>query len=351
MLAQKKKGLFLDVGEQGVWAATASALQPPFVLERLQRIPLDSKRARLREFVASLGEGKQTRYQNAHCAVYPASRFVRRHTIESAAKAKEPAYFTALLSEQLKIDPAHNLTAVLQAQTGAEFDPQKPLSAQKELLLCGMSKVDIARHQETLVEDGVYPESLRLGTVNVLGGLNHYLNWKGVESPVLVLELSFNQSHLYITRAAGVDLCRPIPFGLEGLYPLIQSELGLRDEASARKLLFSDTFDFAEMGPVLLRRILKELQASAGFYEVQTGHTIQHLVIDLLPPNLAWIEKVLERSLGLKPLKPDYAGWLDARDIRIGESVLLDGLDIQPLGVFSLMGSLDIGSKEVAHAA
>ena len=67
------------------------------------------------------------------------------------------------------------------------------------------------------------------------------------------------------------------------MFPVIQAELGLKDEDSARKLFYSNTFDFTEMGPSLLRKLLKELQASTGFYEVQTGQTIGQLYLALLP--------------------------------------------------------------------
>ncbi len=79
---------------------------------------------------------------------------------------------------------------------------------------------------------------------------------------------------MFIFGNEQVDICRPIPYGLNSMFPTVQSELGLKDEDSARKLFFSNTFDFTELGPSLLKKMLKELQASTGFYEVQTGQTI-----------------------------------------------------------------------------
>jgi hypothetical protein len=37
-----------------------------------------------------------------------------------------------------------------------------------------------------------------------------------------------------------------------------------------------------------------------GFYEVQTGQSIGHLIVQLLPENLGWIRMALSKSLGIK---------------------------------------------------
>ena len=67
---------------------------------------------------------------------------------------------------------------------------------------------------------------------------------------------------------------RPIPQGLESMIPVVQKELGLKDEESAKKLFYSNTFDFTSMGNALIKKLLKELQSSIGFYEVQTGQSV-----------------------------------------------------------------------------
>ena len=92
------------------------------------------------------------------------------------------------------------------------------------------------------------------------------------------------------------------------------------------------------MGPTLLRKTLKELQASTGFYEVQTGQTIGHIMLTMLPPNLRWIQETLSRNLGIDPLTMDFANWLGDFRIKASDSVQLENLDSRWLGLFSLMG-------------
>ena len=177
-----------------------------------------------------------------------------------------------------------------------------------------------------------------MGSIASVAGLINYTKFKKEKFPTLVLEVTPTNSNVFIFSSTQVDICRPIPYGLNSMFPTVQSELGLKDEESARKLFYSNTFDFSEMGPSLLKKMLKELQASTGFYEVQTGQTIGQLYITLLPVNFRWIHNTLSKALGVAVLNLDYAGWLKSLDISVTDGVMLDGLGSRWLGLFELMG-------------
>jgi len=59
------------------------------------------------------------------------------------------------------------------------------------------------------------------------------------------------------------------------------------------------------MGPLLIKRLLKELQSSIGFYEVQTGQSVGQVICIQLSPKLSWLEGSLASSLGIATLKFD----------------------------------------------
>ncbi len=345
MLSPKTKGLFIDVNDFSVQTAVTTSLLAPFKIESLKEFSLAEINGGLREFVLSLLTSKTVRYVPSVCGIYPESRFFRRHTMESMAKAKDTNFFAQLLQTQFRIDPGKHAAAVINATDGSEFDLSKPLTAQKELLFCGASNEELLQIQETLVDKGKFPSRIEIGTLASLGGLVHYSRVKSLKLPTLVLEVTQDSSNLFILSSNMLEICRPIPFGLEGMLPLIQEELGLKDVESARKLLFSNTFDFTEMGTTLLRKMLKELQASTGFYEVQTGQTIGQLYMPLLPKNLGWIQQVLSRHLGVKVLKVDYAEWLDSLGITADDSVNLSSLDARWHGLISLMGEYTAPEK------
>jgi hypothetical protein len=139
-----------------------------------------------------------------------------------------------------------------------------------------------------------------------------------------------------------VEVARTIPFGLDSIYPLLQRELGLKDEQSARKLFFSNTFDFAEMGPKLLRRLIKEVQATSGLYEVQKGQTISYIFLGVLPKNLSWITRTISEVLGAEILNPGLHGWLESLQIELGDDVEVSNLGNRWMGLFSLMGEFHL---------
>jgi hypothetical protein len=87
--------------------------------------------------------------------------------------------------------------------------------------------------------------------------------------------------------------------------------LGLKDEDSAKRLFFSNILEkFTGIGAQLIQRLIRELQSSIGFYEVQTGLTIGQMVCIQFPPKLAWITDVVADELGIKMLQPDVVTWL-----------------------------------------
>ncbi len=338
MLSTKTKGFFIDLGTFSLLSATTSGFNTPLTIERLFEAPMQEDWNALRGHMEPLIGGKGQRYVPTHCAVYPSSRFFRRFTIESAAKAKEPSFFPNLLADQMRIDLSAHLATVINAADGSEFSLEKPMANQKEVLIAGLGKKERETLQARFVDHSIYPSSLQLGTLSALGGLASYTHFKGLDRPTLLLEITPEDANLFIISKQQIDVCRPIPYGLNVMFPLIQKELGLKDEASAKKLFFSNTFDFTEMGGTLLRKMLKELQASTGFYEVQTGQTIGQLFVTLLPKNLGWIETVLSRSLGVPVLHIDYEPWLESRQIHGGADVQLANLDNRWFGLISLIG-------------
>ena len=337
MLSSKNKGIFVEWGTSSMLSATTSGFNHPMTIERLHEAPVQEGWEALDRQLEGFVGGKGQRFVASHCSVYPESRFFRRHSIESAAKAKDPKYFHNLISEDLRIDLNSHLATVVNVGDGSEFSLERALANQKEVIIAGMKRDHRDAVQGKMIEHSIYPSSLQLGTLSTLAGLISYKRLMELEQPTLLLEITPEDANLFILTRQQVDVCRPVPFGLNAMFPLIQAELGLKDEASAKKLFFSNTFDFTEMGGKLLRKMLKELQASTGFYEVQTGQTIGQLFVALLPSNLSWVEKVLSRSLGVPTLHIDYPAWLEHHQVRAGAEVQLANLDNRWFGLLSLM--------------
>lgn len=120
----------------------------------------------------------------------------------------------------------------------------------------------------------------------------------------------------------------------------IKEENNLKDEDAARKLLYSETFDLSDMGPTLIRPILRELSSISGYYEVTKGQSIGYLYVPTLPPSQNWIVELLAQSMGVDILRIDPV-WAAAEcGVTLNPSLRLDNRDARIPAVIALMGRL-----------
>ncbi len=337
----KSNGYFIDVGEYSTLVAQTSSLAAPLVIEKVEEVAGGAMAAVGPALDKLAGSRRAGAYRHSVCGVYPERRFIRRATLDPK-RAKEPGYLDELLTTQFRAEPAKMVLALLSAADGGTVDPSSPSS--KEVLFCGGYAEDFSATQEALLAQGIFPERLELGSVGAMGVLINVLALQASKAPTLVLEIGRDTTNCYIVSANGVDLARPIPHGINSMIPVAQKELGLKDEEAAAKLLFSNTFDFTGMGPALVKRLLKELQSSIGFFEVQTGQSIGQLFCSVVPDNCAWLGSTLSASLGVGLMKLDLKPWLEQQGIRLAPGVAPDGVPESWIGLLGLMGRYKFGA-------
>lgn len=332
LFAAKTKGYFVEQNEHTARVARTSGPNPPFAVEEMAECAVGDTAAWQEALRRMQPKKAPSGYLNAVCGIYPVRRVLRRATLEPK-RFKETAYLSEVLSTQLRVEPDKHTVHVLNAGDGLDFDPTK--QGQKEVLFCGLPNEDVISSQDGLLERGVYPERLELGTVAMLGALVDCLAFTKTKTPALILEIGTDATQSFIVSNSGIEASRPIAQGLSAMVPVVQKELGLKDEESARKLFFSNTFDFTGMGPVLVKKLLKELQSSIGFYEVQTGQSVGQVLCTALPPKLGWLETAVASALSVAVLQLDLLPWLRSRQITVPEN--LGTLDVNWLGLLGLM--------------
>lgn len=333
--AKKSKGFCVDIGEYTTLLAKLSQPDAPYLVEELKEFP-STDIAAITDWVKTTDGRGSTGYAHATCGIYPSKRIIRRHTLD-LKKIKEPAYFSEIYTQQFRVESEKYTIKPLNPEDGSDYDMVK--ASQKEALFCGLPSDDIVSIQDKLLEQGIYPERLELGTVATLGGMISYLKFKQSKSPLLVLEIGEESTQSFIISSDGVDISRPIPSGIAAMIPVVQKELGLKDEESARKLFYSNTFDFTSMGGALVKKLLKELQSSIGFYEVQTGQSIGSVFCTQLPTSLTWLSATMAGALGVPTLKMEMLPWLESLNIKLAEGVTLGSPEERWAGLFSLMAS------------
>jgi hypothetical protein len=332
------KGFFVEMSEHATLLARTSSALPPFTVEDVRECP-PGDAAALGEAIAQLQPKKNpSGYLHATVGIYPSKRIVRRHSLE-LKRVKEPEYFAEICAQQFRIEPDKYRIAILNSTDGSDYDLTR--AVQKEVLFCGLPAEEIDTRQQALLDLGIYPERLEVATVALLGALVDYLEQTKSKTPTLVLEIGAEATHSFIVSANGVEASRPIPQGLEAMVPIVQKELGLKDEESAKKLFYSNTFDFTGMGPLLTKRLLKELQSSIGFYEVQTGQSVGQVLTTQLAPKMAWLDAAIATALGISSLKLEPASWLKARQITLPEALARTVQDARWFGLLALMGRYD----------
>jgi hypothetical protein len=336
--SKKSKGFFIDINGEAALMARTSAPEAPMVIEEIREVPVADEAA-LQRAVKELPNTRSSGYLHASCGVYLPHRIVRRVTLD-LKRIKETDYFREICTQQFRLEEDKCVIAVLNAADGSDFDATKA-TTQKEVIFTGGTNDEILAKQEKLLSLGVFPERLEIGTLAVLGALMNFHAFAQLKSPTLMLELDADSTQSFVIGAGGLDVSRSIPHGFEAMISVVQKELNLKDEESARKLFYSNTFDFTNMGGVLTRKVLKELQSLIGFYEVQTGQSIGQVLCTQMPPKLAWLGGSIAKELGVEALKLDYVDWLKSRGITFASSVEPSGLDGRWLAVFGLMTFYD----------
>lgn len=335
MLSSKRKGFFFEASEFSYYGATATAYEPPLTVQEFVMLPV-AEEQKMRSIINGLnvGKGKRSMIQG-NCSVYPDSRFFCRSTIDTK-KLRDPTYLGENLHSEYNIDPEKNAVRLLHPDTGTELNLETNFG--KHLIYCGGESEELASIQETLVEMGIYPRSIELGTVTCLGGLIDYLKWKDISTPIVSVEIQGRFSNIFIVGQKGVLLAKKVEHGINSMIPMLQKELGLDDEEAAKKLLFSQTLDFEDIGPRLLRKLLHELQASTGFFEVQTGVSVGKCYTSVIPDGFSWISDALLESLGVDALEIDLRGWLEHQNIQLTDEVASQVDGNRDFRFFTLLG-------------
>jgi hypothetical protein len=336
LFATKTKGYIVDRGEETTLIARVSSLQAPLVIEELREVATADSQA-WTEVLAQMLPKKRSGYAYANCGIAPASRFVRKATLD-LKRGKETEYLAEVVNTQFRLDPDKHTISVLNSGDGTEFDASRS-GASKDVVFAGILTADIGIAQSDFLKSGLFPARLELSSLSMLGAALDYLKFNDLLKPTLILELGAKQTQSYIISARGIETTRPIAVGLDGMVPVVQKELGLKDEESARKLFFSNTFDFTGMGASLCKRLLKELQSSMGFYEVQTGQSISQLLCPVLPTKLNWLEGVIANQIGVNVIQPEFGTWLGFRHISLGADLTPASFDARKLALLGLMAS------------
>lgn len=333
-LTLKDKRLYVEVSDYGVVYVVAESVRDGIEVEAIEEAAWVQPQA-VDALFAQLKPYKKGNYVHAVCASYPESRFIHRYSFSNVAKARNASFIEQVLMNDFQISFNRHKVALVDPRTGLETQDISALP--KEVLFCG-AKIDaIQKAQESLLRNKVYPTFMNIGTLSSLGILMDYIQFRKQTRPTALIEVGPRETYLLVFQGEVLEFSRKLNIGLESIYPPIQKQLGMETADEVRQLLFSNTFDFSEMGADLLRGILKEMESATGFYEAQTGQSIDQTYFSLLPDSLSWIGEVIAARMGLSVLLPQYVPWLKSKGIQFKSTVSLNRLKPRWLTVLGLI--------------
>lgn len=316
MFQKKSKALFAEVSAYELRLARADRFASPLQVEAFCSVSTTSEDD-ARRAVEKFAGAQKGAFHQASCAVYPGDRFLHRYFTDNAARTKGDDFKSKVLADELKRTPKDTVCRVIHPGSGKAYDPVASLS--RELIFAGAGKTAIREEQSRILGLGLYPSNLRLATISLFEGSRKAVQEEGIEASVLFLELGEHGAYAYVVNSGGLALSQPVSFGISAVAEQIQKELGLQDALSARKVMFSATFDFKDMANALVGRLIRQIQASTGQFEVKTGKSVNYIHTPGLPKGLGWIGEVLADKLGMEVWTPRFDPWLERTGIQIAK--------------------------------
>ncbi len=344
MFGNKSKSIFLDIAGDSAFAACASSAKAPLMVEQLREISLGEDSA-LGDALRQLAGVRGNALVPAACAIYPAGRIVASASVDPKRFSDE-SYLAETVREAAKVDASRYSLYMLSPQDGSDIAQSR--GPARNALICGAPTDELLLQQDRLLQGGCYPARFEIGSVATLGGLVDYLEFTQSKAPTLLLEIGKDTTGVFIVTSEGVEISRSVHFGINAMIPQVQKELALKDEEAARKLFFSNSFDFTGLGAQLTKRLVRELQASIGFYEVQTGLSVSQLCCTLIPSKVQWLDKTLADVLGMRVVAIDYIEWLKTRGIELSPECVEAARGPAWIGLFSLMAQYREKKNEAA---
>lgn len=341
MISAKKNNFIVEYRPSAIRAARISSETAPTVVEEVVEIDLakdDSPAETIRKFARA----KANAHMHASSSIYPEDRLVRQVMLD-AQRGKEVDFVMDFLRKSGGVNPETFSAYCLSAADGSEID----LAAynKKDILVCGVSKQSVSDTQSLLLEHGIYPRRLELGTLGTIGALKDAIGTDAGRSPVLFLEIDKQSTNAVIVGPRGVEMARRIDCGASHIAQALKEEMSLKDEAAAEKILQSKDFDLGPIAPKLLRKLLRELQSSIGFFEVQTGSSVSELYCLKDGRFLPWLEASICDLLNLVPFPLDLGVWLESKGVTFASEETKSQVDNTWISLFSLVLELGKGGE------
>lgn len=260
------------------------------------------------------------------------------HELEAGSKAKTADYIPGVVKDWLGNSKEDFFFQVLDWATGELVPVETPQA--KLMLIGGMKTVALEQYQRQVLDADFFPRRLESSVILMLGFLKKLLHSGGISGPVVLLELFEESGVLFVLPEGGGPLLREIDSGYASMYEQIRKELSLKDNRSARKLMYSSTIDLSDIGRQVISPVFREIASIVGLFEVETGQSISQLIVTNGMPSQQWVFELLAKDLGMNLLKFDLREMGELLGVQFEDGIDWNMDDNRILPLIASMGML-----------
>ena len=265
----------------------------------------------------------------------PPESLLQRESIQ-ARRLAEPDYLPEFVKEQYKIEnPADWKFTALSPLEGAQVAPE---GMARPALLCGVSRTDVHRIQQRLLDHRLLPYRLELSLLPLLGAISDYKTRNNDKRAAVVVVIEQEHTTAYILGKEGVHTPGPVRHGFSSIVQAACKEFGLKNADEVRDRLHHADDELLLRAGKFVRAIGRDLKPLVDSYEMTTGQPVGDIYCAYLPAALAWIAEPLAQVIGRAPFTIDCPAWLPTVNVQVGEGVATLGQHW--LGALSLVADL-----------
>jgi hypothetical protein len=260
------------------------------------------------------------------------------HKPDPSQKQKAAEQLPAVVKQWVGDDKDDFFFQVLDIETGELVAVESPPS--RPMLIAGMRMKSLSQLQQQFLDGLVYPLRLECSMILMMGLVRKLLKANKLKGPVLLVELFEQSGKLVILTADGTPFIRTIDSGERAMCEQVRKELSLKDERSARKLMYSATIDLSDIARQVVSPVMKEIASIVGLYEVETGQTISELIVSNLWPSHGWVVEMLAKDLGMELVRLDLASVCKELGLELDPGLEWETGDNRILPLLAAMGTL-----------
>ena len=159
-----------------------------------------------------------------------------------------------------------------------------------------------------------------------------------LSAPLLLCDVAETRSFLFAISGQGISAFTSIPVGFDALAGSTQTALGLKFRGSASRLLFNESYDFADSAAKILEPLVVAIRENLG----SLGSVApSHFVCSGILAKQAWMSQTLSSELGLKPFTADVGAWAGAHGLTLGTAINAAAVSPTWLGILSAIAAYD----------